>query len=337
MKKIFVFALALVVLCSSVFAQGAQEEAYPTRNINVVVPYGAGGTTDLTCRAIAKGMEASLGTQINITNTPGAGSATGSLSVINAPVDGYTILGQGMLAMGTLPIASSGAITKTYRDFDIWLCTYSPNAICVGKNSKYNTIQDLVEDMKKRPGEITFGTGGQTSGGRFGTEVLNALSGSQAKHIPYNGGANAVKALLSGEIDVCPQLLAELKDLIIAGDVKCLAILSDEDMEIAPGVVCPSIKKAYPDAPYVPMGEVTGIMIPKGLSEAKLAKIDAAVAAAVKEPSFVELCESKSFFINPMGRAESQKYLDTFAVNACYILWDAGVADTDPAKFGFTR
>lgn len=336
MKKIVSVLLVLAVLSFSIFAQGGQEAAYPTRNINLVVPYNAGGTTDLTARALANGMAASLGVQINITNTPGASGATGTMSVLNAPVDGYTLLGHGMLAFTTMPVTSN-VTTKTYKDWDIWLATFSPNAICVSKDSPYNTIEDLVADIKARPGQITFGTGGVGSGGHFGTQVLSAIAGSEVKHTPYNGGSAAVTALLSKEIDVCPQLLAELKDLIISGDVKCLAVLAEDDIELAPGVVVPSILKSYPDAPYIPMGEVTGIMIPKGLDEASLQKLDAAFENAVKDQGFIDLCETKSFVINPMGRAESQAYLDSFASNACYILWDAEVAVNDPAEFGFTR
>ena len=290
----------------------------------------------MTARALANGMAASLGVQINITNTPGASGATGTMSVLNAPVDGYTLLGHGMLAFTTMPVTSN-VTTKTYKDWDIWLATFSPNAICVSKDSPYNTIEDLVADIQARPGQITFGTGGVGSGGHFGTQVLSAIAGSEVKHTPYNGGSAAVTALLSKEIDVCPQLLAELKDLIISGDVKCLAVLAEDDIELAPGVVVPSILKSYPDAPYLPMGEVTGVMIPKGLDEASLQKLDAAFENAVKDQGFIDLCETKSFVINPMGRAESQAYLDSFASNACYILWDAEVAVNDPAEFGFTR
>ena len=336
MKKLLVIAMVLVVLTTGLFANGQKEENYPTRNINLVVPYGAGGTTDLTARSIANGMSQQLGVQINITNTPGASGATGTMSVLNAPVDGYTMLGHGMLAFTTMPVTSN-VTTKTYKDWDIWLATYAPNAICVSKNSPYNTIEDLIAAIKANPGKITFGTGGIGSGGHFGTQIIQSIAGADVKHTPYNGGSAAVTALLSNEVDVCPQLLAELKDLIIAGDVKCLAVLAEDDIELAPGVVVPSILKSYPDAPYIPMGEVTGIMIPKGLPESSLAKIDAAFEVAVKDQAFLDFCESRSFVVTPMGRAESQKYLDTFASNACYILWDAGVAVNDPASVGFTR
>ena len=96
--------------------------------------------------------------------------------------------GHGMLAFTTMPVTSN-VTTKTYKDWDIWLATFSPNAICVSKDSPYNTIEDLVADIKARPGQITFGTGGVGSGGHFGTQVLSAIAGAEVKHTPYNGGS----------------------------------------------------------------------------------------------------------------------------------------------------
>ena len=82
------------------------------------------------------------------------------------------------------------------------------------------SLDEVTAAIKARPGQITFGTGGVGSGGHFGTQVLSAIAGSEVKHTPYNGGSAAVTALLSKEIDVCPQLLAELKDLIISAALR---------------------------------------------------------------------------------------------------------------------
>lgn len=328
--------LVAVVICGAVFAQGSAEDNWPNKNINMTVPYNAGGTTDLTGRAIANGMSKALGVTINIVNTPGAGGSAGTLNVQNAKVDGYTLLANGMLAFCTMPI--NGYTDKTFRDWDIWIATYAPNAVIVAKDSPYNTIEDLINAIKANPGQITAGTGGIGSGGHFGAEVLKAIAGADYKHITYSGGAAAVTATLSGEVDFCPQLLAEFKDLIIAGEVKVLCALSEEDIEIAPGVVIPSILKSYPEAAdYVPMGEVTGILVPKGLSESQLAKLDAAFESAVKEQDFLDFCELKSFEVIPMGREESQAYLEDFASRACYLMYDAGAVTIDPADFGIYR
>jgi tripartite-type tricarboxylate transporter receptor subunit TctC len=333
MMKKFV-AASLITMAASGLAFGAD---WPTKNINLTVPYGAGGTTDLTGRALANAMGKDLGVTINVINTPGAGGSAGSLNVQNAPVDGYTMLANGMLAFATMPV--NGYTEKTFRDWDIWVATYAPNCIIVHQDSKYNTIQDLINDIKARPGQVTAGTAGIGSGGFFGAETVKAIAGADYKHIPYAGGGPALTGLLAKEVDFVPQLLAEYKDLIIAGKVKALAALSAEDITLAPGVVVPSIMKSYPNEAkkFVPMGEVTAILLPKGLAEENLKKIDKAFDVAVKDKAFLDFAASRSFEVIPKGRAEAQKFLEEFAGKAVYILHDGGAVSIDPAKFGFKR
>ncbi|MCQ2398410.1 MAG: tripartite tricarboxylate transporter substrate binding protein [Sphaerochaetaceae bacterium] len=338
MKKILTILLVALIACTAVFAQASKEVSYPEKSINLIVPYGAGGTTDLTARAIANGMATKLGVTINVNNVAGAGGSTGTLQVENGKNDGYTILANGMLALTTMPV--NGYTKKTFRDWDIWVATYAPNAIVVPANSPYKTVDDLIADMQKRPGQVTFGTAGIGSGGHFGAEVLKAVSGADYNHITYAGGGPAVNAVLAGEIDVCPQLLAETKDHIISGKLRCLCVLAEEDIEIAPGVVCPSIMKSNyktAAAKFVPMGEVTAICVPKGLDESVLSKLDEAFDYAAKQKEVSDFCDLKSFSLIPMNRADSQKYLEKFASKACYILWDAGACANNPADFKITR
>jgi tripartite-type tricarboxylate transporter receptor subunit TctC len=277
-----------------------------------------------------------LGVTINVVNTPGAGGSAGTLNVQNSKVDGYTMLANGMLSFCTMPV--NGYTKKTYRDWDIWIATYAPNVIVVPENSPFNSIQDLVSAMRANPGQITAGTAGIGSGGHFGAEILKAVAGAGYKHITYAGGGPAFTATLAGEVQFCPQLLAEYKDAIIGGKVKALCTLSDEDITIADGVTIPTIKNFYPDAAkYLPMGEVTGILIPKGLSEDKLEKIDKAFETAVSDKAFLDFCKLKSFSVIPKTRAESQKFLDSFASRACYMMYDAGAVKLNPAEFGFKR
>ena len=236
------------------------------------------------------------------------------------------------------PRVINGYTDKTFRDWDVWIATYAPNVIVVPKNSPYNTIQDLIEAMRANPGQITAGTAGIGSGGHFGAEIIKQVAGVDYKHITYAGGGPAFTATLSGEVDFCPQLLAEYKDAIISGDVKALCTLSDKPITIAEGITIPSIAEFYPEvAPLLPMGEVTGILLPKGLDEASLQKLDHAFEVAIQDPAFLEFCESRSFEVTPVGRADSQAYLEEFASKVCYILYDAGAAPIDPAQFGIER
>ncbi len=336
MKKVTTVLLIAALACASVFAQGGAESTYPNKSINLTVPYGAGGTTDLTARALANAMGKDLGVTINVVNTPGAGGSAGTLNVQNAKNDGYSLLANGMLSFSTMPI--NGYTDKTYRDWEIWIATYAPNVIVVPANSPFNTIEDLIQAIRKNPGQVTAGTAGIGSGGHFGAEIIKAIAGADYKHITYAGGGPAFTATLAGEVQFCPQLLAEYKDAIIGGKVKALCTLSDEDITIAEGVTIPSIKHSYPEAAsYLPMGEVTGILVPKGLTEDQLAKLDKAFEVASKDQAFLDFCELKSFTVMPMGRAASQAFMDDFASKACYLMYDAGATTIDPAKFGINR
>jgi len=245
-KKHFglIIAVGVVLLLTvpfTVLAQGTKEETYPTRTINLTVPYNPGGSTDLTGRALAAPMSKTLGVSIQVNNTPGAGGAAGSNVVQNATLDGYSILANGMLAFSSMPVL--GTTTVTFRDWDIWLATFTPNIIAVRADSPYKTLDDLLADMKARPGKVTDGTAGPGSGGHIGAEVLRAAAKVDYKHVSYPGGAPAILAMLSGEVDYTTQLLVEMEDMIKAGKIRALACFSKDDIQIAGGPTIPSITK----------------------------------------------------------------------------------------------
>ncbi len=328
--------LMLVIAQTAVFAKGQKEEEYPTRTITLTVPYNPGGSTDLTGRALAASMTKSLGVPITVNNTPGAGGAAGSNVVQNAPLDGYTILANGMLAFSSMPVL--GTSTKTFREWDIWLATFTPNIIAVRADSPYKTLDDLLADLKARPGKVTDGTAGPGSGGHIGAEVLRAAAGIEYKHVSYAGGAPAILAVLSGEVDYTTQLLVEMEEMIKAGKIRALACFNKDDIQIKDGPLIPSIAKTLPAAAaFLPMGETTGIAIPKGLSADKLKKLDAAFESAVKSEEVVSFCKSKGFLLNPMGRDASQKYVENLASTVSWILFDAGVAKVSPEQFKINR
>ena len=137
---------------------------WPTQDISIVVPYPPGGGTDLTTRALAEEMGKALKTTISVINQPGAAGSIGTLGVWNKPHNGYTIAANGLLAFSSYPVM--GFTENTYKDWNIWVATYSPNAIVTkgGDGAKYKAMPDLLAALKAKPGEITFGTAGVGSG-----------------------------------------------------------------------------------------------------------------------------------------------------------------------------
>lgn len=337
-SMVAVAAVVVVALVAGLAYQqfGGKAAKYPSRDINMVVPWNPGGSTDLTGRALGDAMGKSLGTNIVVTNTPGSDGSVGCLTVEKAEKDGYNILANGMLAMTAMPVL--GYTETTYRDWDFYLATFTPNVLAVRKDSPYQTAQDLLDDMKAHPGTITDGTGGMGSGGHLGIEVLCAQSGLTYKHVPYEGGSKAITAALAGEVDFTSQLLVEMQDMFISGDMRALANFTAEDIVLENGTVIPSILNFIPEMESkLPMGETTGLAIPKGEPEEVLTALDTAFDAAMKNEDFLSFCKTKGFILNPMGREAAATYVADLASTVTWTLYDCGVATISPEKFDISR
>jgi len=310
---------------------------YPTRDVNLRVPYNPGGSTDLTARALGESMGKILGTTFMVTNTPGAGGALGSTAVKNAPKDGYNILANGMLAFASMAVLDT--LETTTDEWDFWLATFTPNVVAVRKDSPYETMDDLINALKENPGKITVGTAGPGSGGHIGMEVLRSPLGISYIHVPYQGGNPAIIATLGGEVEFTTQLLVEMEDMIKAGDLRALACLTPEDIEIKDGPVIPSILKFIPElASKLPMGETTGITVPKGLPDNVLKTLDAAFDTAVKSEEFISFTEQKGFMIVGINRGEeSAKYMENLASIVSWTLHEAGVTKKSPEEFNIKK
>lgn len=333
--KIVAATTAMVVLATGCSGQ-SDAAKYPKRDVNMTVPFNPGGSTDLTGRVVGEAMGRNLKTNFVVTNTPGAGGSVGSQSVMNAKKDGYTMLADGMLAFTSMPVMDT---LKTMPDeWDIWLATFTPNVIAVSKDSPYQNLDELIQAMKDQPGAVTAGTAGPGSAGHIAAEIFSGAVGTEYKHVPYDGGNAAIVATLAQEVDFAPQLLVEMKDMIVSGDMRALAAFTAEDITLEGDVVIPSITKYLPElAAKLPMGETTGIAMPKGNDEAILAKLDASFAEAMKDQTFLDFCATKSFEVTAMGRKESAAYVNNLQSIVAWTLFDAGVAKVSPEEFKIPR
>ena len=328
-------AMAAAVLVSGC-SGGSAAGKYPERDINMTVPFNAGGSTDLTGRVVGEAMGRNLGVNFVVTNTPGAGGSVGTQSVLNAKKDVYTMLADGLLSFTSMPVMDT---LKTLPDeWDIWLATFTPNIIAVKADSPYETIEDLLQAMRDDPGQISAGTAGPGSAGQIAAEMLATAAGVEYKHVPYDGGNAAIVAALSGEVDFAPQLFVEMKDMLVSGDLRALACYSTEDMTLENGVVIPSITKAVPElASKLPMGETTGLLMPKGIDDGILEKIDASFEEALKDEAFLDFCATKGFDVTGMSRQDAAEYVNGLQFVVAWTLYDAGVAKVSPEEFDIPR
>lgn len=335
MKKLLMLILSSVLVLP--FSASKASAEWPERDISIVVPYPAGGSTDLNARTLASVMSEILKVSLPVTNKPGASGSVGTVDVWNKPHDGYTILANGMLAFANYPVL--GYHDKTWKDWHIWIATFTPNVIVTdAKNDKYNSLKDVIADMKARPGKVRVGSAGVGTGGHIGMEVLRAGTGVEYKHVPYEGGAKAITAGLSGEVDLLTQLSMEEIDHLRAGKFKALGAMTVDTFKAEGIADIPSVAGQVPEmAHLLPMGEFTALLVPRGTPDDVVKKIDAAFAQAMKSDAMAKLAKEKGIILTSYTGEDAQNQVAKLASIVSWILYDGKIAKKSPEQFGIPR
>ena len=243
-------------------ATSASAEWKPDRPINIIVPWSAGGSTDQVTRVVAPLLEKALGTQIVVVNQPGASGSIGTKAALDAPRDGYTWTANAIANNATYSI--TGLIKDTsIDDYKIYLHVANVPVVSVNAGSKYKDFSELLEDFKT--GDVTVGTAGVNSSGGMALAAIKEAAGGgdfKARMIAYDGGNPAVIAAASGEVVATTQLAVEQTEMIKAGRLRALAVLSDTDLVVAGMDPVPPITKYLPDMPIA--ADYFGVFIPVG-------------------------------------------------------------------------
>jgi tripartite-type tricarboxylate transporter receptor subunit TctC len=273
----FLLALALVCLTA---ASGASAQPYPSRPVTLIVPFPAGGITDIIARIVAEGMRQHLGQAVIVENVPGAGGTIGTTKLARATPDGYTVgIGQwtshvGGGAMYNLPF-------DLHKDLQpISLVSVGPLWIIGRKTLPANNLQDLIAWIKANP-KATGATIGVGSAAHLCFLDFEQETGTSFVIVPYRGAAPAMQDLLAGQIDIfCPEAGQTLPQYR-AGSVKAFAVLTEKRWFAAPDV--PTIAEAGAPGLLFPFWH--GLWAPKGIPADALAKLNAAVRAALADPA----------------------------------------------------
>lgn len=212
----------------------AQAESYPDQPITFVVPYGPGGTVDPTARILGAGVEKILGQPVIVENRPGAAGSVGTESVVRAPADGYTVL------IHTNLVASEPWL-KTDLPYDfsesmtpVVAINQTPFVVLVHPSVPVDSVQELVEYAKERPGELNFGASGVGSSGHLRGEQFKEATGVDMVFVPYVDGGATLAGLLSNEIQVAFDTLPGSIGMIRDGQLKLLAVSTPERWFLVP-------------------------------------------------------------------------------------------------------
>ena len=276
----------LAVAALSTLAIGtALAQSYPSKPITLVVPFAAGGAADALARVLGQSISPKLGQPVVVDAKAGAGGTIGAAVVARAPADGHTLL------LVTAGHAGTGALYDKLpfhpvKDFApvIGLAT-SPVVIAVNANSKFHTLQDLVNEARANPGKLNCAGGG---GGATVTNLAFELLKSDLKlditAVPYRGSGPAITALLGGEIDCDSDAVASLVPHIAAGKLRALAVTSGTRSAILPTVptVAESVLPGFEGAAWY------GILAPKGTPQPVVDRLQKEFKAALADPQVQE-------------------------------------------------
>ena len=253
---------------------------YPERPITLVVGFPAGQSSDLIARLVAQKLQQSLGQPLVVENNAGAGGIIGTLYVKNAKPDGYTLLMTSSGPMAVNPGLYSSLAYDPLNDFEpISLLTTVPYFLAVHRDFPVNSVSELVELAKAKPGEINYGSAGNGVTSHLAMELFKSAHGLNMPHIPYKGSPPAVNDLIAGRIDVMIDNGAALLTHIQSGRVRALAVTTRSRISAAPSV--PTLQEAGMDN-FEIIGW-TGLAAPKGTPPAVLQTLQKALAENWKD------------------------------------------------------
>lgn len=330
-------AMALTMAGCSVSTTSKAPTDYPNKPINMIIPYGAGGTTDVYGRTLAALLEKQLGQPITVTNQGGASGSIGSQYVKDQASDGYTLLVCAE-TMGTY--RTMGTSKLGYDDFTIIApLVGDPKVVVVGKDSKYNTLQELLDDIKANPGKITMSHSGPGGSGHNQGLVLGEL-GYEVAMTSFDSGNAALLGVIGGQVDFTNPNISTLQGYIESGEVKALAVFSAERMEAYPDIpafteVIPEAEK-YLDIPYTALTFCVNNDTPQEV-------VDVLKAAAQKvfaDPEwtdFVEKNAAEKLYEKYTTEEDIKAFYDKCQSVICWLQYDNGVAPNSPDQYGIER
>jgi len=288
------FASVAFASVASLANHAAKAADYPSRPIHLIVPYAAGGAADSIARIVAKRVGKSLGQTIVVENRGGGGSIVGTEFVNKADPDGYTLLlGQ------SGPISINPAVYKSLpydplKDFaPISLTTTYPYVMVVNPALGVKTLQQFVALAKSKPGALNYGTTGVGAANHLVTELFDSKAGIRMTHIPYRGTALAVSDLLAGQVQVVFADPISALQHVNSGALVALAVTSKDRSPVAPAVPTMS-ESGYPGFDAVGWH---GILAPASTPRTIVARLNAEIREALKDPETRALLESQAMQI----------------------------------------
>ena len=268
-----VAAAALLVAAWAVLTPDAAAQAYPSKNIQMVVPYTPGGSADLMSRTIAQRLGEAWGRNFIVDNRPGASGMIGTEIVTKAEPDGYTLLGHTSSYPATAAVRAKLPFDPAKAIVPVGMLARAPMLVAIHPSVPAKSVKELIALARKNPDKLNYGSSGTGGNNHFSGALFGAAAGVKMTHVPYKGISLAVTAVAPGEIEILISSSAALLPQINAGRVRILAVTSREPSPLFPKL--PSV--AQSGAPGYEYQLWWGVFAPAGMTAERIAFINAAI------------------------------------------------------------
>ncbi|MEN3793917.1 tripartite tricarboxylate transporter substrate binding protein [Fulvimarina sp. MAC3] len=322
-------ALALVAVTPAL----AQE--FPTKEIQGIIQWGAGGSTDTVMRAVTPKAEEVLGQSIVMQNVTGGVGAIALNQVANAEADGYTLL---MGAENPMLYKVMGLGQKDYADFiPINILARGTPILVAGPDAPFDTYPAMIEYIKANPDTVRFGSTGPGGLPSVVTAMIEDAAGDlPVTFVPYDGDGPALTALQSGAIDVMPAVLGVAIEGVRAGNMKPLTVFSSEPIEDLPDTA--PVTETNPEfEKFLPWGPFFGIFVPNGTPDEAVTALQEAYKTAAATPEFEELMTNRGYTIMNISGEEAASFMKDWQSTTTWLMQDAGLNKSSPEEFGIPK
>jgi tripartite-type tricarboxylate transporter receptor subunit TctC len=320
MKTVPLARLLLCGFAAAIIAGGAAAQQYPSKTITMIVPFPAGGTTDILARPIAQKLSEKLGQQVIVDNRPGAGGTLGAGIVAKAASDGHTLL----VAAVHHTIATS-LYKKLPYNFEkdlapVTVIAFVPNVMLVNPSLPVKNVKDVIAMAKAQPGKLAYGSAGAGTTHHIAGEMFKTMAGIDIVHVPYKGGAPMMTDLIGGQVQMAFETSASAMSQIRGGKVKPLAVTTAKR------------SPALPDIPTIAESGIAGyelttwygVVAPAGTPKEIISKLQTEIANMLKTPDMKKRWEEQAAEPGGITPEEFAKIIHADTVKYAKVVKESG-------------